>query len=209
MHSRCFGRRAVFSETRTIFYEPPLHFADIFSSGLVAAVDLLEPSMTKSPSSLKARGGWRGRWSLDSQVTCHQLVSVTHCIATCHRVTIPHGVFVKSRQKQPQQPQLVSIPRVPCFFVALFTIDPSGQPMSAAQRRKQPRLRSWWRHEQQSIARPMSRRLLLTSRYEEPCGGPQERFPQRRRRLCPSEISRRSYLCLGQSGSSTPWCLSR
>ena len=62
MHSRCFGRRAVFSETRTIFYEPPLHFADIFSSGLVAAVDLLEPSMTKSPSSLKARGGWRGRW---------------------------------------------------------------------------------------------------------------------------------------------------
>ena len=32
-------------------------------------------------------------------------------------------------------------------------MDPSGQPlMSAAQRRKQRRLRSWWRHEQQSIA---------------------------------------------------------
>ena len=28
----------------------------------------------------------------------------------------------------------------------------SGQPMSAAQRRKGRRLRSWWRHEQQSIA---------------------------------------------------------
>ena len=46
-----------------------------------------------------------------------------------------------------------SIPRVPFFFVAPFTMDPSWQPvMSAAQRRKQRRLRSWWRHEQQSIA---------------------------------------------------------
>ena len=31
-------------------------------------------------------------------------------------------------------------------------MDLSGQPMSATQRRKQRRLRSWWRHEQQSIA---------------------------------------------------------
>ena len=31
-------------------------------------------------------------------------------------------------------------------------MDPGGQPLSAAQRRKQRRLRSWWRHEQQSIA---------------------------------------------------------
>ena len=41
----------------------------------------------------------------------------------------------------------------PCFLRHLFTKDPSWQPvLSAAQRRKQRRLRSWWRHEQQSIA---------------------------------------------------------
>ena len=46
-----------------------------------------------------------------------------------------------------------SIPSVPISFVfALVTMDPTGQPLSAAQRRKQRRLRSWWRHEQQSIA---------------------------------------------------------
>ena len=44
-------------------------------------------------------------------------------------------------------------PRVPLFFVAPFTMDPSWQPaLSAAQRRKQRRLRSWWRHEQQTVA---------------------------------------------------------
>ena len=38
-------------------------------------------------------------------------------------------------------------------FVAPFTMDPSWQPvMSAAQRRKQRRLRSWYRHEQLTVA---------------------------------------------------------
>ena len=32
------------------------------------------------------------------------------------------------------------------------TMDPSGQLISAGQRRKQRRLRSWWRHEQQTVA---------------------------------------------------------
>ena len=38
-------------------------------------------------------------------------------------------------------------------FASPVTMDLSGQPATgAAQRRKQRRLRSWWRHEQQSIA---------------------------------------------------------
>ena len=41
----------------------------------------------------------------------------------------------------------------------------SGQPMSAAQRRKERRLRSWWLHEQQSIAMPWQlRRTTACSR---------------------------------------------
>ena len=64
----------------------------------------------------------------------------------------------QQQQQQPQQPQQpqqqASLPSVPslCVF-APFMMDPSWQPvLSAAQRRKQRRLRSWWRHEQQSIA---------------------------------------------------------
>ena len=38
------------------------------------------------------------------------------------------------------------------FVFAPVTMDLSGQPMSAAQWRKQRRLHLWWRHEQQSIA---------------------------------------------------------
>ena len=52
----------------------------------------------------------------------------------------------------------------------------SGQPMSATQRRKERRLRSWWRHEQQSIAMPWqlrrttacSRKALFEARGQPP-----------------------------------------
>ena len=40
----------------------------------------------------------------------------------------------------------------PFLFVPPSKMDTGRQPMSAAQWRKQRRLRSWWRHEQQSTA---------------------------------------------------------
>ena len=60
--------------------------------------------------------------------------------------------LVSSPQQQPQQ-QGVYPKRAHFFCVACCEMDLSGQASSgAAQRRKQRRLRSWWRHGQQSIA---------------------------------------------------------
>ena len=59
---------------------------------------------------------------------------------------------IKSCPKQQQQTSIPSVP-ISCVF-APFSMGPSVQASvtGAAQRRKQRRLRSWWRHEQQSIA---------------------------------------------------------
>ena len=59
-----------------------------------------------------------------------------------------------------------SIPRRAHFFcVCTFSMDPSEQPVTgAAQRRKQRRLRSWWRHDQQSIAPALATSLHHSSR---------------------------------------------
>ena len=54
--------------------------------------------------------------------------------------------------------------RVPLFACHL-SVDPSEQPVTgAALRRKQRRLRSWWRHEQQSIAAALATSLHHTPR---------------------------------------------
>ena len=53
-------------------------FCSICSCAQSPLVIFWEPSTTKS-SSLSRAPGWRGRQESDSQVTCHQLVSVTHC----------------------------------------------------------------------------------------------------------------------------------
>ena len=64
--------------------------------------------------------------------------------------------LVNHRQKQPtttHNNQAVYPQECSLFCVTCVTMDPSWQPRTgAAQRRKQRRLRSWWRHEQQSIA---------------------------------------------------------
>ena len=99
--------------------------------------------------SARGLGGGGVAGSLDSQVACHQLVSVTVCIDRCG-VTI-HTHQVVSQTTTTRLRQIGD----PLFFtrVAHFMAESSWQPvMSAAQRRRQRRLRSWWRHEQQSIA---------------------------------------------------------
>ena len=61
-----------------------------------------------------------------------------------------------NNQRQPtttNNQQQASIPSVPSFCVTCCEMNTSWQPVTgAAQRRKQCRLRSRWRHEQQSIA---------------------------------------------------------
>ena len=65
------------------FYEP-LVLCSIFSSRHVAPGDFLG-ALDDEEFVVEGSGGWRGRRESDSQVTRHQLVSVTHCIV---------GVFV-------------------------------------------------------------------------------------------------------------------
>ena len=65
----------------------------------------------------------------------------------------PHTLPTDTPPSTHTPPPGVYPKRAHFFVFALDTVDCSGQPvLSAAQRRKQRRLRSWWRHEQQSIA---------------------------------------------------------
>ena len=67
-------------------------FCCIFSCAQSPPVIFWEPSTTKSSSLSRARG-WRGRRESDSQVTCHQLVSVTaFCIDRCGVTIHTHQV---------------------------------------------------------------------------------------------------------------------
>ena len=59
----------------------PLYFAVFSAVGALRQVIFWEPSATKSSSLSRAWGGGGVAGSLDSQVTCHQQVSATHCIA--------------------------------------------------------------------------------------------------------------------------------
>ena len=92
MHSRCFDCRVASHENLDCFLYEPLVFGRVFSCRQSPLVDFffLEPSTTKNSSSSRARGGGGVAGSLDSQVTCHQLVSVTHCrvitVVTIHTV---------------------------------------------------------------------------------------------------------------------------
>ena len=94
----------------------------------------------------KRGGGVAG--SLDSQVTCHQFVSETHCsvVVLCgqtHRSSEPASKTTTRRLTQ----------ACPLFCASPFLMGPSWQHSSrTAQRRRGRRLRADWRHEQQSIA---------------------------------------------------------
>ena len=104
-----------------------------------------------TPVSARGLGGGGVAGSLDSQVTCHQLVSVTVCIDRCGVTIHTHQVVSQTTTTTTRLRQVGD----PLFFtrVAHFMAESSWQPvMSAAQRRRQRRLRSWWRHERQSIA---------------------------------------------------------
>ena len=82
-------------------------------------------------------------------------------------------------------------------------MDPSWQPvLSAAQRRKQRRLRSWWRHEQQSIAAALATFTLTTQPYgDRRRPGPGRRRARRSTRLS----SGRLLLPRRQAHSTLPW----
>ena len=76
----------------------------------------------------------------------------THLVsmAVSYTTTTTRGVYPK---------------RAHCFVASLFSMDLSEQPRTGAvQRRKQRRLRSWWRHEQQSIAAALATSLHHSSR---------------------------------------------
>ena len=84
--------------------------------------------------------GWRGRRESDSQVFCHPN-SVHLCSGMDRRIA------VTSRPHHNHHNHQLFLP-----FCGDSVMDASGQPTGAAQRRRQRRLRSWWRHEQQSFA---------------------------------------------------------
>ena len=82
----------------------PLYFAVFSAVGTLRQVIFWEPSTTKSSSLSRSRGGGGvARSLLPGDLPPISLSDSLH--RSRHRVTIPHGVFVKSRQKQQQQPQ--------------------------------------------------------------------------------------------------------
>ena len=96
----------------------------------------------KSSSSSRARKLVLGL--IASPCRCDHTHRTSRHVSETTTTTTTRQHDTTNNNKQQHRP---SIPRV-----ALFTMDTSGQPSSVAQRRKQRRLRSWWRHEQQSIA---------------------------------------------------------
>ena len=120
-----------------------------------------EPSTTKSSSLSRARG-CQGRRELYSQVTRHHLVSVTaFCIDRC-------GVTIHTHQVVSQTTTTTTdvYPKRAFSFVCVTCMmDPGGQPSrSAAQRRRERRLRSMLRHERMSVAMALADKLHHPSR---------------------------------------------
>ena len=105
-----------------------------------------QPSMTKSSSSSRARE-WRGRRESDSQVSATLMRCIYYGVRrnTCHKSRVRTTTTTTTSESHLTQECLFFWEGVTCL-VLLAT----GQPMSAAQRRKERRLRSWWRHERSS-----------------------------------------------------------
>ena len=114
---------------------------------------MFQPSSTHTCECSRAPGRCWSRRESDSQVTWHRfsvacLMNTWSCVDMC--MTSSLTIVRNNHHNHNNQ---ASIPkRAHIFCASPVTMDLSGQPTGAAQRRKQRRLRSWWRHEQQSIA---------------------------------------------------------
>ena len=125
------------------FHEPC-----VFGSRLLTVSVLLQ----KSFSCVRHRRGGGVAGSLDSQVTATNFVSETHC-----SVVVPGGHTHRSSKPASTTTTTTTTTRRSDSSVtarkARFVIDMSLHgDHGAAWRRRQRRLRSWWRHKQQTVA---------------------------------------------------------